>query len=50
MWEAAVIPFWKFGAKPMALAIDIVPIINACNTLYQGKTKKSINTVTLPKA
>jgi hypothetical protein len=49
MWEAAVNPFWKFGAKPMALAIDIVPIINVCDTLYQGKTKKSIKTVTFPK-
>jgi len=46
MWEAAVNPFWKFGAKPMALAIDIVLIINACDVLYQGRTKKSMNTVT----
>jgi hypothetical protein len=46
MCEAAVIPFWKLGAKPMALAIDIVPIINACPTLYQGKTKKAMKTVT----
>jgi len=46
MWEAAVNPFWKLGAKPMALAIDIVLIINACDVLCKGRTKNSMKTVT----